>query len=299
MRAAVSFGHLFHQDRASAIGASRENRLVPGSKFTFWILVTSVKYFAPTRFAFLQIALFALRALDAEIRGFFQRLDVFAFRIAAAAEKSAELAPAQQHRPAALLAGFVDFFLGGNLDFAVFVSLEILGVLALGILWASEKFTVAAPLDHHLGAALVAIDIRRYFLSLDVAHLFFGFFQVARKRRVEALHRLGPFFFAIFDLVELVFHACGKLDVQDIGETLDQEVGDEKSQIGRRQRAAFVLGDVLPVENIGYDRRVGGRPADAFFIELFDQRRLRIARRRLGKVLPRIHRQQVERIAFL
>ncbi len=188
-------------------------RLVPRGEFAFRIFVTAVEDLAPTRFAFFDVAFLALGTFDAEIHRLLQRLNIFAFGIAAAAEKLAELAPAQQHRPAALLTSFVDFFLGGDFDLAIVGAFEVFGALALGILRTSEKLAVAPPLDHHLGAALIAVDVGRHFLALDVAHLFFGFFEVARERRVKALHRLGPLFFAVFDLVELVFHAGGELDV--------------------------------------------------------------------------------------
>ena len=142
-----------------------------------------------------------------------QRLNILALGITAAAEKLAEFTPAQQHRPATQLTAFIDFFLGDDLNLAVVGAFEVFGALAIGILRTSEKLAVAPPLDHHFCAALLTVDIGRHLLALDVAHLFVGFFEIARERRVKALHRFRPLFLAVFDLVELVFHPGGELDV--------------------------------------------------------------------------------------
>src|SRR4030095_10790584 len=199
---------------------------------------------------------------DADIRRLFQRLNVLAFGIAAAAEEFAKFAPAQEHGPTALLAGFVDFFLGGDGNFTAIAPLEIFGVLAFRILRAGEELAVAPPLYDHHRAAFLAGDIRGHFLALDVAHLFFRLLEIAREGRVKALHRLGPFLFSVLDLVQLVFHPRRTLDVENIRKTLHQKIGDEKTQIRRRQRAAFGLQHVLAVEYVGNDRRIGRRATD-------------------------------------
>src|SRR3972149_7499916 len=170
MRFARALGDFFDQDRTVAIGAGRRQGLAPGGELALRVAVAAVKHFAPARLSFFQIALFALRALDADIERLFQRLDVLAFGVTAAAEKPAELAPAQQHWPAALLATLLDFLFHHHLDRARLVALEIFRALALGILRTGEEFAVASPLDNHQGAAFFAGDIGRHFLALNVAH---------------------------------------------------------------------------------------------------------------------------------
>ena len=163
--------------------------------------------------------------------GFSQRPNIFAFGIAAAAEKLAEFPPAQQHRPAALLAGLVDFFFG----LAIWISplslrLKFLVFLHSGYCGQARNsplrphlITIMAP---HLSQSMSVGTSWRLTSRIS----FVGFFEVARERRVKALHRLGPFFFAVFDLVQLIFHAGSELDVQDIGKALHQKIGDEKTQ---------------------------------------------------------------------
>ncbi len=48
---------------------------------------------------------------------------------------------------------------------------------------------------------------------------------------------------------------------------------------------------------VRHDRRVGAGPADAVLLQRLDQRGLGVARRRLGEVLLRQQRQQVEQLA--
>src|SRR4029079_4715453 len=242
------------KDRTAAIGAGDRDGLIPRSEFALRITVAAVKNFAPAGFPFLDVAFLALRTLDTKIHRFFERLDIFAFGITAAAEKSAEFPPTEQHGSAAELAGFVDFFLGNDLNAAVIVAFEVLGVPALWILRTSEEFAVAAPFDHHLCAALIAVDIGGHFLPLDIAHFFFGLFQIPRERRVKALHRLGPLLFAVLDFVELIFHAGSELDIQNVRKAFHQQIGHQKTQIRRRERTLFVLDDILAIENIRDDR---------------------------------------------
>src|SRR4026208_1099930 len=192
LRPSRSFGHLFQEYRTAAIGTGARDGLVPRSEFGLRITVAAVKNLAPTGFPFLDVAFLALGTLDPQIHRLFQRLDIFAFGITAATEKFAELAPAEQHGSAAQLAGFVDFFLGNDFNAAVVIAFEVLGVLAFWILRTSEEFAVAAPLDHHLGAALIAVDIRGYLLPLDVAHFFFGPLPLAPAPPVPTPHPPRP-----------------------------------------------------------------------------------------------------------
>lgn len=62
---------------------------VPGGVVAVGIGAATVKQFAVAGFALDEVAFFALRALDAGVFRFFQRLDVFAFRIVGAADEFA------------------------------------------------------------------------------------------------------------------------------------------------------------------------------------------------------------------
>src|SRR5262249_25935651 len=245
----------------------------------------------------LQVSLLALRALHAGVDGLLQPADVLAFGIAAAAEKTSVLAPAEHHRPAALFARLVDLFFLGDLDLAVLAACKVFGVLALGVLRAGEELAVAAPFDHHHRAALLACDVGRHLLPLDVAHLLVGLFKVAREGSVETLHRLLPVLLPLLDLVENVLHAGGELDVENIREGVDEKIGYEKAELGRRERAALVERYVLAVQGIRDDARIRRRPADAVFFQLFNQGRLREARRRLREMLARLEAEEPERVA--
>ena len=57
---------------------------------------------------------------------------------------------------------------------------------------------------------------------------------------------------------------------------------------GSGPQAALLDRDVAAVDDRGDRRRVRGRPADAVLLERLDERRLRVARRRLGEVLGRL-----------
>jgi hypothetical protein len=69
-------------------------------------------------------------------------------------------------------------------------------------------------------------------------------------------------------------------------------------QIRGRKVLVFQL-YVLAVEQRGNDRRVGGRPADAFFFQLAHQRGFRVAGRRLGELLLLVELVQTERLPLL
>ena len=62
---------------------------VPSGVVAVRISAATVKQFAVTGFAFDEVAFFTLRALDAGVFWFFQRLDVFTFRIVGAADEFA------------------------------------------------------------------------------------------------------------------------------------------------------------------------------------------------------------------
>src|SRR5262249_9112054 len=116
---------------------------------------------------------------------------------------------------------------------------------------------------------------------------------------VEAANRNHPLLAALFDCVKLVLHAGGELDVQYVGEGADEEIGDQKTETGRPQPLALVLVHVLALQDRAHDRGLRRRPADAFLLELLDERRLRVARRRLGEVLLRYQLEELQHVALV
>ena len=101
---------------------------------------------------------------------------------------------------------------------------------------------------------------------------------------VKFLDGFLPRQLAFFDFVEFLFHASRETHVEDILETLDQQDAHFFAE-HRGRKSALVLGDVLPVDNRGDDRSVGGGASDALFFQLLHQRGVGVARRRLGKML--------------
>ena len=126
--------------------------------------------------------------------------------------------------------------------------------------------------------------------------LRFGGLELLLKRIVELVEHLDHLFLGGSDVVELVLHVGGELQVEDLGEVLDQQVGDRHAQVGGEE-APLLLLDVAAVLDRLDDRRVGAGPADGLLFEGLDQRGLAVAGRRLGEVLGGVQGVQVERLA--
>src|SRR5262249_25891117 len=221
-----------------------------------------------------ELALAADEALDARRNRLEQRLDALALRVAGAAEELAEATEAHLHRLAAHLARAVGQLGLDGADGAVLVAGEVRRVAALGIAAAGEELAAAPPLDHHGLATAIAHEVGRPLLALHVAHLDLGPLEVLRERRPEAAHGRDPVLLTLLDEVELVFHAGGELDVQDVGEGLDQQIGHEHAELGRLQAPLVVLDHVFLVEDRAHDAGLGGGPADALLLERLYGRRL-------------------------
>ena len=123
-----------------------------------------------------------------------------------------------------------------------------------------------------------------------------GGLQRFLERVVELVEHLDHVFLGRGDVVELVLHVRGELQVEDLGELLDQEVGHDHAQVGREEPPLLLL-DVAAVLDRLDDRGVGAGPADVLLLEGLDQRGLAVAGRRLGEVLGRVEAVQVERLA--
>ena len=98
-----------------------------------------------------------------------------------------------------------------------------------------------------------------------------------------------------FDLVQLLFHVAGELQVHHLGEVLHQQIGHRHADLGGIE-APLLLLDVAALLDLADDGGVGARPADAFFFQRFHQRGFVVAGRRLREML---RRQQLQKVQLL
>lgn len=86
---APAFGGFDGQNRPCAFWTGFCNGWIPCCVVAIRISTATVKQFAVAGFALDEVAFFALWALDAGVFGFFQRLDMSAFRIVGTADEFA------------------------------------------------------------------------------------------------------------------------------------------------------------------------------------------------------------------
>ena len=212
-----------------------------------------------------------LGALDAQRNG----LRGLAGRVGRAGEELAEPAGLDHHRRAALLALLIGrrILFRDDLDGAVGQPLEVLGVLAGGVLLvarAGQELPVPAPLDHHHPTTLLAGDVRRRLDRVLGAGEALGFFDVLAERQVEIAHSGHPGLLALLDLVQFLLHQRREVHVEDVRESLDEEVIHGDAGL-RRHEAAVRLLDVPALLDRGNDARISRRPADPFLLQLADE----------------------------
>ncbi len=128
-------------------------------------------------------------------------------------------------------------------------------------------------------------------------HLVAGFIEVHREAVPEFAHRRAPGKLALFDFVELVFQSRGETNVENILERFHQKIAHFFAQ-HRGREAALILIHIFALDDRRNDRGIRGRPADSLFFEFLYQRRFRVSRRRLGKVLLGANRFQAQLLAF-
>src|SRR5213592_2943478 len=296
---AVALGQLLGHEPRPAARAGLGHRPVPGHELARRIAAAAVEELAAPRAALHELALAAAeQAADARGYGLVEGLHVPALGVARAAEELAVAAEAHLHGAAALLADLVRGLGLDRPDGPVVGAPEVLRVLALGVAAAGEELAPPAPLDDHRLAALLAHEVGRALLALHVAHLDLGLLEVLGERPPEAAERVDVVLFAFLDAVELVLHAGRELDVQHVGERLDEEVGHQKAELGRLEAPLVVLEHVFLVEDGAHDAGIGGRAPDALLLELLHERRLHEAGRRLREVLLGDQLEEAEAVAL-
>ena len=107
---------------------------------------------------------------------------------------------------------------------------------------------------------------------------------------IELLDEVEPLALAARDLVEVLLHLRGELDVDEIAEMLAQQPRDRERGEARHERLALAEHVAAALDRADR-RRVGRRPADADPLELLDQRRFGVSRRRRRLVPLRLERR--------
>src|SRR5690348_10845332 len=147
----------------------------------------------------------------------------FTIGIAGAGEKDAETATLDDHLATAVVA-----ILGRILafDFLTAGIGNVADVITFRIARAAEEESVAA--DALEESALLAF--RAFLVGGDAGlvglHFAGGFVEVFLEAIPEFLDGLAPGELAFLDFVKLVFEARGEADVEDVLETLDEQVAD-------------------------------------------------------------------------
>src|SRR5438128_1844115 len=290
---AVALRVLLEQVRLPALRARPWNRPVPRRELAVRVVHAAEEALSEARFALGEAA----AAVGADHALQRDRPGRLAGGIVRAREESAEPTALVHHRLAARGAGLLGGQILDHPDRAVFLD-EVLGVLAVRVPGAGQKAPHAAPLDHHRAAALLAHQVGGLLLALHVAHLRFRRREALLEGLVEfAQHRL-PIDLAFLDLVELLLHPRSELHVHHAREGAEQKLGDYLAQIGGEEPALLLL-HVLLVLDGREDGGVRRRPADAFLLQLLDQRRFGEPRRGLGEVLLGDQVDELERLPRL
>src|SRR5216683_2032040 len=202
-------------------------------------------------------------------------LDVLALRVARAADEFAVPTRALLQRPAAVRALLFQQLRFGHLS----VWRQRAPKLALRIARAAEERPEPARLANQMALVAQRADLfgvrRRRFFSRG-EHLL--------QRAVEVADHRNPLFFAALHLVEALLERRGVGVIGDDFEVVDHDRIHRFADASRVEPALLQL-DVAVVLDRLDDRRIRGGTADASLLELADQGRLGVARRRLSEVL--------------
>src|SRR6185503_14484345 len=212
-----------------------------------------------------------------------QRTSSTTLRERAAAEELSAPPGADDHRRATELAHVLREHRLGLLTFDRSRVLALLRVILAG---KERPEEAAARLELAAALGTARIRHRREIVRLGDERAGVDLVEPSRERRVEVLENLLPAEVTLFDLVELLFHLRREIHVEDVRELFDHHLLDALTKL-RREEAALIELDVVPVAQHRDDRRVRRRTADAEPLELLHEARLGETRRRLREVLAR------------
>ena len=215
-------------------------------------------------------------------------LDVLALGVPRAAGELPIAAGSQLKRPAAVRTHFLQQLRLRRLA----IWRQRAAELALGVSRAAQERSIPARFVHEVSLLAQRADlvgVGRCCLLSGGEHLL--------QRAVEVADHRHPLLAAPFDLIEPLFQACRVAVIRDGFEVLDHDRVHGLPDLSRVEPSLLdlhvpvIFGDRLD------DRRVGGRPPDATLLQLLDQRRLRVTRRRLAEVLLRLDAVVLEILA--
>src|SRR5262249_26347718 len=172
------------------------------------------------------------------------------------------------HLAATILAVFgsclaFDFFAAG-------FGRKVASVITLRVARAAEEEAVAADALEEFALAALLTLLPRGNAGLVGLHLPLGLLEVELKALVESLDRFLPGQLAFLDLVELLLHARGEADIEDVLEALYEQIADLFAEHGGRE-PALVFADVFAIDNRRNNRSGGGRAAASLLVQLLPQ----------------------------
>src|SRR5439155_21343988 len=203
---------LLDQERGAAARTRRVARPVPHRERAFRVARAAVERLAAPGAALGDLPGAALRALEPQR----ERFRELAFRAPRAGDEAPERPiPRDQRRPAQLARARDRRRQLGVVDRA--------RVLAFRVARAGQERAAPAELLHQLAAAVRALDVGGLLdlLAMLLACLL-RLRQVLAERSPEVVDHAVPLLLAFLDLVQLLLHAGGELDVEHVGERLDQ-----------------------------------------------------------------------------
>src|SRR3954468_7231482 len=229
-------------------------RLVVDGEVALGISVAPVEH-AESRALLDDVALVALWARDAQSP---RRvlLDVPAVGIPAAAHERTEPADTPLQ-----LASAIGTLLVEGLGLGPLAPIHVADVAALRIVGAPDELAVAPELDLELaGLASFGRAERAQLVEVLLVALerVLRLLERALERPVELVEHLNLPELALGDVVELLLHEAGEVDVDDVGEVLDQLVRHDVADVLRLE-PAVLQAHVPTVLDRRDDRRVGRR----------------------------------------
>src|SRR5207302_5475419 len=238
-----------------------------------------------------QLAFPTLRALLAGELGFGLgiALDVLAFRVAGAADELSVAPGAQLERTPARRAHLVEELRLLRLAFGR----ERAAELALRVARAAHERAEAARLADEMSLVAQRADL----VGVGGGRLLGGA-EHPLQRAVEVLHHRHPFLVAALHIVEALLELRRVVVVGDALEVVDHQGVDRFADTCREKPAVLDLDVPVRLGDRLHDWRVGGRTADAALLQLLDERRLRVAGRRLREVLLGLEAVVVEVLAL-
>src|SRR6478609_10309153 len=292
---AIRLGDLALTSHPPAGGAGLDQELVPRDEVAGGIPEAAVEGLPPLAAALGDVPFEALGALDPQR----DRAGPLALGVLGAGQEFAEAAGLDDHRRLAEMALLVGLAVRGallleRLGVITPLALRLADPLLLGeVAHAGEVRPETPALELELGIALGAGPRIGDAEAAEDQLLDVDRLEVLEEGAVELGHHFLPGHIPFLDPVEVLFHPRREGHVEDVGELLDHRLLDQLAELGREEAPGLDL-HVLARGERRDDRRVGRRAADAEALELLDQARFREAGRRLGEVLRREDRLDVD-----